>query len=135
MGRSPTAVAKVRLEEYLEVSVAGDIPRHDRDCGREERRRIDTSDEEESMAVDAEDEDALDIKEDGRLSGHLACELVRWDNLDMERPKRQFCRDTLVLTSILADCDFLEEIEGGGRRTRECRVTSTRRLAVEIVKT
>lgn len=86
------------------------------------------------MAVDAVDEAALGINEDGRLFGHLACELVRWDSLDIERPKRRFCRDTLVLTNMMANIDILEEIEGGGRRTRDCRVTSTRKLAVEIGK-
>lgn len=59
------------------------------------------------MAVDMEDEDELEINGDGRLpGGHLAGELVRWDSLDIERPKRQFCRDTLVLTNMLAVCNF-----------------------------
>lgn len=59
------------------------------------------------MAVDLEDEDELDVNGDGRLLvGYLACELVRWDSLDIERPKRQFCRDTLVLTNMMAVLRF-----------------------------
>lgn len=73
------------------------------------------------MVVDVEDEDELEINEDGRLlGGHLACEPVRLDSLDIERPKRQFCRDTLVLTNMMAVCDFprrnwVSKVAGGGQ--------------------
>lgn len=57
----------------------------------------------------------LGIKEDSRLLGwRLACGSENWDSLDMHRPRRQFCRETLVLTNMLAVRDTLESVEEGG---------------------
>lgn len=68
--------------------------------------------------MDVGDDIELEIDDDERLPGwHLTCGSTRWDSLDMQRPRRWFCRETLVLTNMLAVCSTLEDAEGGGRQS------------------